>query len=227
MASSSDQSPLLQGMKVLPSALIATIMTKLDIRSIQSLPSTCKTFRSCAAHILSFVSTFHLFFISCSGHICFICFNSQICLWDINATPRNKTLDAMQIFKIHEGIVEDVAWHLRQEYLLSLPNLFLEQLQRRPKSKSGPLGPPGIAYYQLFSPAAPTIGGNAGKLVTTSPFSTGMMATDGLSIQYGGSGNFPIGTEPCMARSIIIHGSLVEALLKCLGSMSVQLENCI
>ncbi|CAI9757877.1 unnamed protein product [Fraxinus pennsylvanica] len=48
-------------MKVLPSALIATIMTNLDIRSIQSLASTCKTFRSCAAHILSFVPTFHLF----------------------------------------------------------------------------------------------------------------------------------------------------------------------
>ncbi|CAI9777766.1 unnamed protein product [Fraxinus pennsylvanica] len=83
----------------------------------------------------------------------------------------------------------------------------VQQPQRRPKSKSGPLGPPGVAYYQLFSPAAPTIeGGNAGKLVATSPFSAGMMAADGLSIQYGGGGNFPIGTEPCMARSISIHG---------------------
>ncbi|KAB1220233.1 hypothetical protein CJ030_MR3G017057 [Morella rubra] len=27
--------------------------------------------------------------------------------------------------------------------------------QRRPKSKSGPLGPPGIAYYSLYSPAMP------------------------------------------------------------------------
>ncbi|CAI9780298.1 unnamed protein product [Fraxinus pennsylvanica] len=61
MASSFDQSPLLPGIKVLPSALIATIMTNLDIRSIQSLASTCKTFRSCAAHILSFIPTFHLF----------------------------------------------------------------------------------------------------------------------------------------------------------------------
>ncbi|CAI9756102.1 unnamed protein product [Fraxinus pennsylvanica] len=61
MASSSDQNPLLPGMKLLPSALIATITSKLDIRSIQSLASTCKTFRSYAAHILSFVPTFHLF----------------------------------------------------------------------------------------------------------------------------------------------------------------------
>ncbi|KAL2457430.1 Remorin family protein [Forsythia ovata] len=83
----------------------------------------------------------------------------------------------------------------------------VQQPQRRPKSKSGPLGPPGVAYYQLFSPAAPTNeGGNAGKLVANSPFSAGVMAADGLSIQYGGSRNFPIGTEPCMARSISIHG---------------------
>lgn len=83
----------------------------------------------------------------------------------------------------------------------------VQQPQRRPKSKSGPLGPPGVAYYQLFSPIAPTIeGGHAQKLVADSPFSAGMIAADGLSIQYGGSGNFPIGTEPSMARSISIHG---------------------
>ncbi|CAI9763633.1 unnamed protein product [Fraxinus pennsylvanica] len=83
----------------------------------------------------------------------------------------------------------------------------VQQPQRRPKSKSGPLGPPGVAYYQLFSSAAPTIGGgNAGKLVANSPFSAGVMAADGLSIQYGGSGNVPIGTDPCMERSISIHG---------------------
>ncbi|CAI9786229.1 unnamed protein product [Fraxinus pennsylvanica] len=51
------------------------------------------------------------------GHLLSGSDDSQICLWDINATPRNKTLDAMQIFKIHEGVVEDVAWHLRHEYL--------------------------------------------------------------------------------------------------------------
>ncbi|KAJ6401602.1 hypothetical protein OIU84_016910 [Salix udensis] len=43
--------------------------------------------------------------------------DAQICLWDINTTPKNKSLDAMQIFKVHEGVVEDVAWHLRHEHL--------------------------------------------------------------------------------------------------------------
>lgn len=44
----------------LPYALLATIMTKLDVASICSLSSTCSTFRSCAKHILSFLPNFHL-----------------------------------------------------------------------------------------------------------------------------------------------------------------------
>lgn len=44
----------------LPSALVGTIMTKLDIASICSLASTSSTFRSCSRQILSFLPTFHL-----------------------------------------------------------------------------------------------------------------------------------------------------------------------
>ncbi|KAI5412538.1 hypothetical protein KIW84_057266, partial [Lathyrus oleraceus] len=51
------------------------------------------------------------------GHLLSGSDDAQICLWDINGTPKNKSLDAMQIFKVHEGVVEDVAWHLRHEYL--------------------------------------------------------------------------------------------------------------
>ncbi|RYR36942.1 hypothetical protein Ahy_A09g041887 isoform A [Arachis hypogaea] len=53
----------------LPSALLATIMTKLDIASICSLASTSSTFRSCAKHILSFLPTFHLLDIAPSGEL--------------------------------------------------------------------------------------------------------------------------------------------------------------
>ncbi|KAL8487485.1 hypothetical protein ACS0TY_023969 [Phlomoides rotata] len=85
-----------------------------------------------------------------------------------------------------------------------------QQPQRRPKSKSGPLGPPGVAYYQMFSPAVPMFeAGNTGKVMVSSPFSTRVMAGDGSSVRYGGgegTGNFLVGTEPCMARSISIHG---------------------
>ncbi|KAK9269827.1 hypothetical protein L1049_025400 [Liquidambar formosana] len=80
--------------------------------------------------------------------------------------------------------------------------------QRRPKSKSGPLGPPGIAYYSLYSPAMPMFeGGNAGNFMASSPFSTGVIAADGLAIHCGGRGRtFPARTEPCMARSASVHG---------------------
>ncbi|XP_028768127.1 F-box/LRR-repeat protein 10 [Neltuma alba] len=44
----------------LPSALLATIFTKLDISSICSVASTCSAFKSCASHILSFLPNFHL-----------------------------------------------------------------------------------------------------------------------------------------------------------------------
>ncbi|XP_030943634.1 F-box/LRR-repeat protein 10 [Quercus lobata] len=50
----------------LPPALIATIMTKLDVSSVRSAASTCTTFRSSASHILSFLPTFHLLDIAVS-----------------------------------------------------------------------------------------------------------------------------------------------------------------
>ncbi|CAK9135325.1 unnamed protein product [Ilex paraguariensis] len=83
----------------------------------------------------------------------------------------------------------------------------LPQPKRRPKSKSGPLGNPGIAYYSSYSPVVPMLeGGNVGNLVGGSPFSTGVMAADGLAIRCGGAGNFPACTKPCMARSVSVHG---------------------
>ncbi|GFS30617.1 remorin family protein [Actinidia rufa] len=83
--------------------------------------------------------------------------------------------------------------------------------QRPPKSNSGSLGPPGIAYYSLHSPVLPMVeGGNAGNLMAASPFSAGVIAADGFSIRSGlssdGAGIFPPRIEPCMARSVSVHG---------------------
>jgi len=44
----------------LPSALISTIMMKLDVISLCSIASTCRFFHGCAFHTLSFVPAFHL-----------------------------------------------------------------------------------------------------------------------------------------------------------------------
>uniref|UniRef100_A0A9I9E2J0 F-box domain-containing protein n=1 Tax=Cucumis melo TaxID=3656 RepID=A0A9I9E2J0_CUCME len=49
-----------KSLDLLPSAVLATIMTKLDLPSICSLASTCRIFHSCASQILNFLPTFHL-----------------------------------------------------------------------------------------------------------------------------------------------------------------------
>ncbi|KAF5792316.1 putative remorin [Helianthus annuus] len=97
-----------------------------------------------------------------------------------------------------------------------------QQPQRRPKSKSGPLGPPGSAYNPMYSPAGHMFDGqHVGSLLTGSPFLSRVNASDGLSIQYrdqhGSSENFPSLNEPCMARSVSVHGcseSLSQSLLR-------------
>ncbi|XP_022962881.1 uncharacterized protein LOC111463248 [Cucurbita moschata] len=61
-------------------------------------------------------------------------------------------------------------------------------LQRRPKSKSGPIGSPGFSNYSNYSPAIPTTengGFDTSKL--GSALSTGVLVADGVSICYGGS----------------------------------------
>lgn len=45
---------------ILPSALLASIIAKLDLSSICSVAATCKTFKVCAAQVLSFLPNFHL-----------------------------------------------------------------------------------------------------------------------------------------------------------------------
>ncbi|KAA3488799.1 Remorin family protein isoform 1 [Gossypium australe] len=80
--------------------------------------------------------------------------------------------------------------------------------QRRPKSKSGPLGPPGIAYYSLYSPALQMFdGGHMGNFMAGSPFSAGVIAADGLTVHSRShDGGFAVQTEPCMGRSVSVHG---------------------
>ncbi|KAM5576555.1 hypothetical protein ABKV19_007419 [Rosa sericea] len=61
--------------------------------------------------------------------------------------------------------------------------------KRRPKSKSGPIVPPGVLYYSNNSPTNPGFeGGSLGNFVTGSPFSTGVLAADSVCLNYGGMG---------------------------------------
>lgn len=94
-----------------------------------------------------------------------------------------------------------------------------QQPIRRPKSKSGPLGPPGVAYYSLYSPVAPMYeGSNLSSHMAGSPLSGGVMLADGWSFRVNAetrafSNNF----EPCIARSASVHGC---SDLVCQGSLT-------
>ena len=56
-----------------------------------------------------------------NGHLLSASDDHTVCLWDINATPKeNKIIDAKTIFTGHTGVVEDVAWHLLHESLFGL-----------------------------------------------------------------------------------------------------------
>ncbi|XP_019173836.1 PREDICTED: WD-40 repeat-containing protein MSI1-like [Ipomoea nil] len=52
-----------------------------------------------------------------NGHLLSGSEDGQVCLWDINATPNDKTLEAMRIYDIQPGCAEDVAWHKRDRNL--------------------------------------------------------------------------------------------------------------
>lgn len=62
-----------------------------------------------------------------------------------------------------------------------------QQPQRRPKSKSGPIGGPGVDSFSNYSPAPQVLqGGSVRDFMAGSPFTTGVLVPDGMSIQYGG-----------------------------------------
>lgn len=73
------------------------------------------------------------------------------------------------------------------------------QPQRRPKSKSGPIVPPGIAYYSNYSPSMQVLdSGSVRNFIASSPFSTGVLMPNGSGVHYNGDG---IGGQAIVARS--------------------------
>lgn len=105
----------------------------------------------------------------------------------------------------------------------------VEQPQRRPKAKSGPLGPTGSACYSMYSPAVPSFEGvNVKSFVAESPLSTGVNADKSSLIQYQdlreSNGNFPSEMDHGIARSVSIHGCsemLSHSLLRITRGKSV------
>ena len=80
------------------------------------------------------------------------------------------------------------------------------QPHRRPKSKSGPLGTPGVPYFPNYSPALPMLeGGTASNFNARSPFSTGVLVADGVSVHYGGG--LGVQSNPAHAENSMVARS--------------------
>ncbi|KAK1372242.1 Remorin, C-terminal protein [Heracleum sosnowskyi] len=59
--------------------------------------------------------------------------------------------------------------------------------QRHHKSKSGPLGAPGVSYFPDYSPSVPAFQrGKSRSFMAPSPLTTGVLVPEGLSLHYGG-----------------------------------------
>ncbi|XP_015066047.1 uncharacterized protein LOC107011175 [Solanum pennellii] len=77
------------------------------------------------------------------------------------------------------------------------------QTYRGPKSKSGPLGPPGLMYLPNYSPSVPVLeSGGISNFIANSPFTTGVLVPDGVSIHYGAGGY----AQNAMARATSAPG---------------------
>ncbi|XP_065876217.1 uncharacterized protein [Euphorbia lathyris] len=75
-----------------------------------------------------------------------------------------------------------------------------QQPHRRPKSKSGPIVPPGIAYYSNCSPSIQGFDSVCVRnFVANSPFSTGVLMPKGIGTHFNGG---LISRQAIVARSI-------------------------
>ncbi|TKY75059.1 Remorin, C-terminal [Spatholobus suberectus] len=129
--------------------------------------------------------------------------------WSSERVPFHASATQRHVLPFNNGKALPSKWEDAERWILSpvsgdgTGRASLHVAQRRPKSKSGPLGPPGVAYHSMYSPAAPVFEvGNGGSFMAGSPFSG-----DGLKIPSSDHGGALFTrTEPCMARSASVHG---------------------
>ncbi|XP_071686878.1 uncharacterized protein [Rutidosis leptorrhynchoides] len=87
----------------------------------------------------------------------------------------------------------------------------VQEPQRRPKAKSGPLGPHGSAFYSMYSPTMPSFQrGNMRNVVTESPSLTAVNVDNNSTIRYqnGFESNDNLSTlmDHGIMRSVSLHG---------------------
>ncbi|CAK8571829.1 unnamed protein product [Lathyrus sativus] len=52
-----------------------------------------------------------------SGHLLSGDYDGNICIWDVNATHNNLTLEPLRVFKVNEGDIKDIAWNSKNANL--------------------------------------------------------------------------------------------------------------
>ncbi|KAH7566587.1 hypothetical protein ACOSP7_023148 [Xanthoceras sorbifolium] len=81
------------------------------------------------------------------------------------------------------------------------------QFQRRPKSKSGPIVPPPMGHYSSYSPAMHVLdAASVRNFLVGSPFSTGVLVPDGVSVNYSVGGDGGGGHGYLMQNGIHVRG---------------------
>lgn len=94
------------------------------------------------------------------------------------------------------------------------------QPHRRPKSKSGPLGTPGLMYLPNYSPTVPVLeGGSRRNYMASSPFNTGVLVPDGLSIHYT-MGNGAKSTSSFVENALVQSNTTLPGLTDMLNEPS-------
>ncbi|CAJ1942811.1 unnamed protein product [Sphenostylis stenocarpa] len=97
-----------------------------------------------------------------------------------------------------------------------------QQLQRRPKSISGPIVPPGVAaFYSSYSPVVPLRQGLVVRnLVVGSPFSTGVLAPVTVSVHHYDAHGYDMDngmqfSSPVLNENGVVLSSLSTAPTTC------------
>lgn len=137
--------------------------------------------------------------------------------WSSERVPLHKNYSTKQtttaFFPFSNGRTLPSKWEDAERWIFSpvfkdgMVRSAVPPAQRRPKSKSGPLGFPGIAYNSSYSPGMLMLERSKEGNFVSSPFSAGMVAADGLAVHSSGhEADNPVQNQPCIARSVSVHG---------------------
>ncbi|CAK9167128.1 unnamed protein product [Ilex paraguariensis] len=111
----------------------------------------------------------------------------------LQTNSSRRHISAAALMPFNSGRALPSKWDDAERWITSPVSAFdvcktsVVQPQKRPKSKSGPLGASGVAYFSNYSPAVPVLeGGRVSNLMVGSPFTNGVLVADNMSVHYGG-----------------------------------------